>query len=284
MTEPYFELVPHADGCEVCCGRQTAVSLSPGVEAIYCISLQEQPYRTRQAATHFHALGLCRNVLFYRPARGRHANRAIWESHQAVAQHALRQGFSRVLVLEDDVLFTSPGRLVARVEAALARVPANWWALYLGHVPLQAFFVRTNILRVRSGCTHAYIANGPLLNWLATTAPMAAEAPVWRRIGQSIDAAMSSLPNMYAMFPMVAVQRFLGDYRVDTQIDDQGRPRALFDVDRWRYLFIFGTGARFAEAMAVLLSPFHRLTLEHGRRQVDKHGRPPAVERAIAQE
>ena len=286
MGGAYFERVPRAAECEFCCGRQSGMSLSPDVEAIYCISLQEQPYRTQAAVAHFHALGLCREMTLYRPVRGRHANRAIWESHRAVAQHALRAGLSRVLVLEDDVLFTDPReRLISRVRAALAKLPTNWWVFYLGHVPIQAFFVRWNILRVRSGCTHAYIANQPMLRWLAATAPMAAEAPVWRWIGQSIDAAMSSLPQMYALFPMVAVQRYLGDYRVDTRVDDQGRRRSFTDVDRWRYLFIFAKGARFAEAMAVLLSPVHRLTLERSRRQVAKSARRGAtVDHTIAPE
>lgn len=280
MTEGYFEPIAHAEGCVFCGGQRSRLSLSPAIEAIYCISLQEQPHRTRAAAAHFHALGLCGDVLFYRAVRGNYAaNRAIWESHRAVAQHALRNGFRRVLVLEDDVFFTQPPeQLVSRVNAAVAALPANWWALYLGHLPIQAFFVRTDILRVRSGCTHAYVANQPLLNWLATTAPMAAEVPVWRWIGQSIDAAMSSLPQMYALFPMVAVQRFLGDYRVDTRIDEHGRQRALNDVDRWRYLFIFAKGARFAEAMAVLLSPVHWLTLEWSRRQLVKDAQRSAVD------
>jgi hypothetical protein len=220
---------------------------------------------------------------FFRPVRGRHANRAIWESHRAVAQHALQKGLSRILILEDDVFFTEPCESFApRVGAAMSALPVEWWAFYLGHVPIQAYFVRTNILRVRSGCTHAYIANRPLLNWLASTPPMAAQAPVWRWIGQSIDAAMSNLPQMYALFPMVAVQRFLGDHRVDTRVDDQGRPRALTDVDRWRYFFIFGKGARFAEAMAVLLSPVHRLTLEWSRRQINSVA--PRVDGTIVQE
>jgi glycosyl transferase, family 25 len=279
MAEAYFEPVVRAEGCRFCQGQQSGLSLSPAVEAIYCISLQEQPRRTNAAAAHFHALGLCRDVLFYRAVRGRYANRAIWESHRAVAQHALRNGFCRVLILEDDVFFTQPPKqLVLRINAAIAALPTNWWALYLGHLPIQAFFVRPDILRVRSGCTHAYVANQPLLNWLAATPPMAAEAPVWRWIGQSIDAAMSSLPQMYALFPMVAVQRFLGDYRVDTRIDDHGRRRALTDVDRWRYIFIFAKGARFAEAMAVLLSPVHWLTLEWSRRHVDKAARRPVVD------
>jgi hypothetical protein len=270
MGDAYFEAVAREETCDYCTGRR-AMARTVDVDRIYCISLQEQPHRTAEAAAHFHALGICREVFFYRPVRGRNANRAIWESHRAVARDAIAKGCARILVLEDDVLFTRAWeKLVARMATGLRALPPTWWGLYLGHVPIQAYFLRPSLLRVRSGCTHAYIANEPLLDWLVTIPPMSPEAPMWRRIGQSIDAAMSSLPEMYALFPMVAVQRFLGDYRVDTRFDEHGNRRGLLDVDRWRYLFIFGAGARFAEIAAVLLSPVHRLTLEWARKRVDK--------------
>jgi hypothetical protein len=200
-------------------------TLAPGLNAIYCISLQEQPHRTTKAAAQFHALGLCQEALFYRPVRGRDTDRAIWNSHRAVAQDAIAKGFTRILVLEDDVLFTQPREtLVRRITAALRALPSTWWGLYLGHVPIQAYFLRANLLRVRSGCTHAYIANAPLLAWLASTPPKSPEARMWHWIGQSIDAAMSSLPEMYAMFPMIAVQRYLGEASAGTRLDDQRQP------------------------------------------------------------
>ena len=123
----------------------------------------------------------------------------------------------------------------------------------------QAYFLRPNLLRVRSGCAHAYIANEPLLAWLASTPPMSPEAPMWHWIGQSIDAAMSSLPEMYAMFPMIAVQR--------TRFHDQRQQGIFLDVAR--YFFIYGVGARFAEAVAIVFSPVHWLTLEWARRRVN---------------
>jgi len=79
---------------------------------------------------------------------------------------------------------------------------------------------------------------------------------------------MLNLPWMYALFPMVARQRFLGDYRVDTRVDETGRPRPWHDGDRWRYYFIF-RGALVAEALAVILSPFHRFTLERFRSEAE---------------
>jgi hypothetical protein len=206
MEHAYFESLARDERCDYCAGRRQVTTLAPGLNAIYCISLQEQPHRTTKAAAQFHALGLCREALFYRPVRGRDADRAIWNSHRAVAQDAVAKGLTRILVLEDDVLFTQPREtLVRRITAALRVLPSSWWGLYLGHVPIQAYFLRPNLLRVRSGCTHAYIANTPLLAWLASTPPMSPEVPMWHWIGQSIDAAMSSLPEMYAMFPMIAV-------------------------------------------------------------------------------
>jgi len=270
MTGAYFAPVPRDEHCAYCNGERRAATLAPDVQAIYCISLQEQSHRAAQAAAHLHATGLCRQVTFFRPRRGHHASYAIWESHCLVAQDAVRKGFDRVIVLEDDVFFYRAWDTnVPRIKLAMDSMPAGWWGLYLGHVPIQAYFVRGGLLRARSGCTHAYLANRPLLNWLATTTPMGADVPIWPLIGQSIDSAMSSLPELYALFPMIARQRFLGDYRVDRCLDEHGRRRAVTDVDRWRYLFIF-RGARFAEGAAVILSPIHWLTLEWWRRRVER--------------
>ena len=268
MEHAYFESLAREEWCDYCAGRRHVATLAPNLTAIYCISLQEQPYRTAKAAAQFHTLGLCREVLFYRPVRGREPDRAVWDSPRAVAQDAIAKGFARILVLEDDVLFTRPREtLMRRVTTALRALPSTWWGLYLGHVPIQAYFLRPGLLRVRSGCTHAYIANAPLLAWLASTPPMSPEVPMWHWIGQSIDAAMSSLPEMYAVFPMIAVQRYLGESGGDTRFHDQ---RSIFlDLGRWRYFFIYGAGTRFAEAVAVLFSPVHRLTLEWARRRVN---------------
>lgn len=263
----YFEAIPLHKDCEYCAGRRLIVPLPRPMEAVYCISLQEQPHRTGQAVAHFHNIGLCRHVTFYRPTRGRNAELAIWESHRAVAHHALANGRKCALILEDDVDFRQPwSKLASRVQRAIAQLPSNWWSLYLGHVPLQAHFAKLSILRVRSLCAHAYVASPRLLAWLDATEPFSPEIAMWRRFGESIDCAMANLPGMYALFPMAVLQRFLGDYRVNTRVDISGRPRSWRDIDRWRYYFIF-RGARIVESLAVLLSPFHRLTIERYRRR-----------------
>ena len=262
--QPYFEPVAHDDSCAHCTGRRST-SLPKTLDAIYCISLQEQPHRTRHAVAHFHRIGLCRHVIFYRPRRGKNGEHAIWASHQAVARHALANGHRSPLMLEDDAFFRQPwDKLARRIAGAMATLPPDWWCFYIGHVPIQAFFVRSNVLRVRSACAHAYIASPRLLAWLANTEPLSAEVATWPWIGHSIDGAMANLPEMYALFPMAVRQQFLGDYRVDTRVDAQGRPRSWRDGERWRYYFIF-RGALITEVLAAVLSPFHRFTLERNR-------------------
>ena len=269
----YFEPIARDDNCPYCSGRRTASPLPAPLDAVYCISLQEQPHRTQLVSEHFHKIGLCRHVTFYRPVRGK-GSIGIWTSHRALAQHAVARGCRSALFLEDDVVFRRDWDVVApRVGRALAALPETWWGFYLGHVPWQAYFVRPNILRVRSTCTHAYIANARLLAWLAATAPLDAAVPIWQRCKGSLDGAISGFPGMYALFPMVVVQRFLGDQRVSPHLDDKGRPRRWNDPERWRYFFIFH-GALALQAIAVALSPFHRLTLEHYRRRVEtQHNR-----------
>ena len=116
MEHAYFEPLPREEWCDYCAGRRHVATLAPNLTAIYCISLQEQPHRTAKAATQFHALGLCRDVLFYRPVRGCDTDRAIWDSHRAVAADAVAKGFARILVLEDDVLFTRPRETLMRLQ------------------------------------------------------------------------------------------------------------------------------------------------------------------------
>ena len=263
--QAYFEPVPHDDSCEYCAGRRRAAPLPEPLDAVYCISLQEQPHRTAEATAHFHRLGLCRHVTLYRPVRGKNGTRAIWESHRTVARHALANGRRCALILEDDVYFRRPwSKLAPRIHRAVAHLPADWRALYVGHVPLQAYFIRPGIMRVRSFTTHAYLAGPRMLAWLVENGPSSPNVVPLRFAGYGIDAAMANLSGMYAVFPMEARQRFLGDRRIDPRVDQTGQFRAWLDRDRWRDLFLF-RGAHVAEAAAVLLSPFHRFTLESYR-------------------
>jgi hypothetical protein len=235
-------------------------------DAVYCISLMDQFERAAAARQRLRVQGLNGGLTFYRPPRGRHFPRAVWTSHRAVACHALDEGYDRILILEDDVHFrVDRTTMLRRLTRSMARLPTGWWGYYLGHLPLQMYFKGIDLLHVRSACAHAYVANTPLLQWLAANEPMDPEIPVSPTVGASIDAAFATLPHMYALFPMIALQRFAGDYRIDPKRDPAGRRRSLFDTARYRPLVLFH-GLQLAEAGGVLFSPFHWLTLEFFRR------------------
>jgi hypothetical protein len=262
-----FEPIAKLPHCEYCNGGGSAYAFARFFDAVYCLSLQEHPHRAAAMADFFHRLGLCANATFLRPRRAKHQPRAIWQSHRDIARHAIDRGFRKVLIFEDDAdIRIGRVRLQARLREAMARLPDDWWGLFLGHIPLQAYPAGFHLLRARSGASHAYIASERLLFWLAGAEPMDPEVPVCRTIGASIDAALANLPAMYALFPMVATQRFTNDYRVDPMRDALGRPRKLSDMKRYR-TFLICNMMRSAEAFAVLLAPWHWLTLEFFRKR-----------------
>ena len=268
-NQPYFEPIAHDPNCDFCAGRRTPAVLD--VDAAYCISLVEQPHRTAYATAHFHETGLCRQVTFFRPHRPKSdAGRAIWKSHRAVAREALSSGHRRVLIMEDDVSFRRPiADIARRVERALSAMPADWWGLYLGHVPIQCYPVARGLLRARSVGLHAYIANTPLLDWFDKAPPRSIAVPMWPPIAPSVDSATSLLPKMYALFPIMALQKDLKDNRINPLVTSQGQRRRWSDVDRWRHLFLF-QGALVAEAFAALGSPFHWLTMDYFIRRIER--------------
>ncbi|MGD9920528.1 MAG: hypothetical protein AB7V13_03650 [Pseudorhodoplanes sp.] len=256
-----FEPVAPNPDCAYCSGRKPMPAFD--IDAAYCLTLAESPEREASVVAHFHDIGLCRRVVLRRANRLKErVNAAIWESHRDAARHALARGCQRVLIMEDDVAFNQPvAEFSPRVSRTFKALPDDWWGLYLGHVPVQAYPVGRGVVRARSGALHAYIAHTPMLEWYARYRPRAAEIPLWSLLSPAIDAATSLLPKMYALFPMVAFQRDTGDRRIDSSHTMAGTRRSLFDFDRYRYLVLFN-GMRVAEILAVLGSPFHWLTMD----------------------
>jgi hypothetical protein len=248
---PAHHSCPPKPGCPHCAeSRGSSGSFDwSWLDAVYCISLKTRSDRTAEAAEELHRVGLCRHVRFYRPDRHpRSPRKGIWQSHRDVAAHALAASFERVLILEDDVLFQRrfTPRSERRIAEAMGRLPRDWWAFYLGHWPLAAHFEGWRILRSASLCTHAYIANRALLEWLVET-PFAKSLPRSRIGGKGIDSAMAVLPGMFAYYPMVATQRNTSHDHVRL-----GRPRALKAQLRDQLL---ARGMRANQALAIALSP-----------------------------
>jgi GR25 family glycosyltransferase involved in LPS biosynthesis len=212
-NHPVYHPCPADPSCPYCSG---SANRSGGaldwsfVDAAYCISLKTRDDRVAEAAAEFHKVGLCRRVVFYRPEK--HPKNGFigsWASHRDVAIDALERGCERTLICEDDVLFTRAVRpsTLRAIERALHALPADWMIFFLGHWPLAAYFVRHNVLRTSSGCSHAYIASPRLLHWLRDH-PWGSPGVQFSRIaGRGVDSAYAKLPQTYALFPMLAIQR-----------------------------------------------------------------------------
>jgi GR25 family glycosyltransferase involved in LPS biosynthesis len=212
-NQPVYHPCPPDPSCPYCNGsaNQTRAALDWSfLDAAYCISLKTRDDRVAQAAAEFHRVGLCRRVTFYRPDK--HPKNGFigsWGSHRDVAIDALGRGCERTLICEDDVLFTRRirPRTLRAIARALRGLPPDWMIFYLGHWPLAAYFVRHNVLRTSSGCSHAYIASPRLLQWLRDH-PWGSPGVQFSRIaGKGVDSAYARLPATYALFPMLAIQR-----------------------------------------------------------------------------
>jgi GR25 family glycosyltransferase involved in LPS biosynthesis len=212
-NEPVCQPCPADPSCPYCDGSisPTGGSLDWSfLDAVYCVSLKTRDDRLAEAAAEFHKVGLCQRVTFYRSDK--HPTNGFigsWAAHRAVAMQALERGCERTLICEDDVLFTRrirPATLRA-IERALHALPPDWMIFFLGHWPLAAYFVRYNVLRTSSGCSHAYIASPRLLRWLRDH-PWGSPVVQFSRIaGKGVDSAYAKLPGTYALFPMLAIQR-----------------------------------------------------------------------------
>jgi hypothetical protein len=127
--------------------------------AVYCISLPSRPDRRRAVALRFAEAGLAERVVFWEAvARAEDPARGCWESHASLMRHAAERGIDRLLVFEDDVLFTRlPGLEETRSVAALLD-RADWNVLHLGCKP---YHLRASPLPLLYRChaldSHAYV-------------------------------------------------------------------------------------------------------------------------------
>lgn len=224
----------------------------PGIDAVYCISLQSRPDRTAAARAELARAGLLPITTFYHPIR--HPDKpvqGIWESHRAVARHALERGQRRVMILEDDIHFRRlPER--ARLARQLDGLPENWKILFLGHWPFRVRFLARDLLETESVCAHAYVASEHLLSWLVERPFDAPGVQLRRGAGKGIDSAYSMLPGCYAVFPMLVVQGaspsdHFAHLRAKTKRKLHHRLMRAFPVERG-----YALGMRGAELWAAL--------------------------------
>lgn len=234
------------------------------VDHAYCLTLDSRRDRQQEALQQIRSARLHHKTTFVvaKPTEGPKPP-AIFESHCAAARDAVRRGFTRILILEDDVVFHSNTHtLTQRILRSIKDLPSEWQGLFLGHFPIRAFFVSPFTLRTSSGCSHAYIANQPLVDWLSDLNPYEdlamGKIPLLKIVGQGIDAALACRPHMYACFPMVAVQSASCSSNINPTFDKKGHKRRW--LDKYRYSHFLIRSMRLSQWVTAILSPVHWTT------------------------
>jgi GR25 family glycosyltransferase involved in LPS biosynthesis len=248
---------PRAD-CPHCNGTHAQPLLDWSfVDAVYCISLKTRDDRATRVAEEFHRVGLCRYVRFFRPDK--HPKKGIigsWESHRRCSMDAMERGCRNALVLEDDVLFmrnVTPA-LLREVANTLDGLPPDWHILYLGHWPVEAWFLRPNLLETRSACAHAYIVSPRLMRWIADHPYGTPGIEFTRLVGRALDSAFSRLPGTYAIFPMLATQSISKSDNFNYKPKPKTKLKHLVTRSRYRETLLSHLMRPF-ELIVVALSP-----------------------------
>lgn len=174
-------------------------SLSPHLDAVYCIHLRERDTRSAETKHCLDHSGL--NVTFFQmDQNARGAVAGNYESHRAVMQHALNSGQRTVLVSEDDLaLLTKPSQKALNEVVRFLTTRDDWDILFLGTSPAIEM-TRTKkvasyqcIRQVHAFQTHAYIASQ---RWMAKFVTMPFET-----LHVPLCIVYSILRTAYAVFP-----------------------------------------------------------------------------------
>jgi hypothetical protein len=196
------------------------------VDTAFCICLIDRSDRLAHSIEQFHRVGLCSQVLYYRPSRPpkeRIAELGIknrpgfgcWESHRAVMTLA-RQTFDSKLnmIFEDDVLFvpeckpTDIVRVRRHIQETLA--DREWDVYFLGHQPLLLATPQgvDGLWRTHSLLTHAYLQSRPFMERFIDTSYVSVNRERLGDKGKEIPLDFWFCRNLvqYTCSPMLAVQ------------------------------------------------------------------------------
>lgn len=152
--------------CNTCRTGKSPYEWSSLAEKAYCICLADRKDRLHESMQQFHNVGLCSNLVYYRPQKdtsthvARPGTRGCWESHRQLFIRGRKAGYNRILVFEDDVIFDTKrfdANTIKRIHSFVTR-RKDWEIFFLGHMQWFALPSTTfRINRVFSSLMHAYI-------------------------------------------------------------------------------------------------------------------------------
>lgn len=143
------------------------------VDQIYCINLLERHDRYVETYRVFKSLGVIVN--FYRTSRDSNGGRGCFNSHVNVCRDAIRCGFNKIAIFEDDILLNNTPQNVKKAFTRIGnflRFKRNWDVFHLGCFPDNRNDTHPtlfqNIYKVKAYGAHAYILNRSSIQRIAS--------------------------------------------------------------------------------------------------------------------
>ena len=168
-----------------------------------CISTTECVDRRRKCAAEFGRVGLKHYTFVVNDKDPASGIRGCFMAHKNVVLDAYLNGYEKLLVFEDDILFDSVENVrkgLTNVKSLIKSNDDTWDIIYLGHAAMSPLYV-SNL--------HEGIVSSNDLRYM--------HAIVWSRKGMAIflnmefkegqlDVAVAKNTNAYAPYPMIAYQ------------------------------------------------------------------------------
>ncbi len=165
------------------------------VDAVLCISLKEREERRASVLKELEKLNLKVEFLIV-DKDSEDPQRGCFNSHKKCSQLALKRGYKRVLVLEDDVVFEQfSSKKIGMINRFLnKRNPEVFYlGIILGKIWLTWDF---GIARARGQGAHAVILNEQACK----------KVSLLQYDGRGVDSVFTKLFKIYTCFPMIAYQ------------------------------------------------------------------------------
>lgn len=170
-------------------------------------------------------------------------------AHRRALEMAKRAGWERILILEDDANFDEEfSNHLGPLETALFKSNPDWDICYLGFTEPQGPFntlVRLSetrqLVRIYGcKCTHAYMVNAPLRDWLLEQLPDESTIWSWLAVNRAIDRWY--LSSLGKRFQVVAVSPSIIRQNDDFS-DIVGRVTSYFSESSRQFLIPVASGS-----------------------------------------
>lgn len=166
------------------------------VEKIVTISLMNREDRRIIVKKELSKLNLQTEFFLTEPDK-ENRERGCFDSHVAVARHALREGCQSILIFEDDIKILPFSQNQMDAINQFISKPARFDLLYLGLILGKIWYCGTkSIVRARGACLHGYLLSKSGMEKMAN----------YQFTGLAIDEVVKQDLKCYSVYPMIAEQ------------------------------------------------------------------------------